>query len=312
MLAQELNVAQATAFLVLLRSKKETAEEMLGLFQGLKKAMIPVLTAHRVLDIVGTGGDGANTINISTGSAILAASCGVKIAKHGNRAVSSQAGSADVLQALGVTIDVTPAQVSASIHHLGLGFCFAPYFHPAFQTLRALRKALNVPTTLNILAPLLNPASPQHVILGVFDEALMRPAAALLQQSGTDRSMVVHGSGLDEISCVGPVKIIEVTQQSIQEKVFDPLDFGLPRCSVADLKGGSAADNARVLVEIFSGQHEQYRAIANTLIANAGVALYLYGIETCIADGIRHARENLSQGHALRQLERLQEYRHAD
>lgn len=311
MLLPDANPVQTAAFLVLLRAKTESADELAGMITALKQKMISLPTQHKVLDIVGTGGDGANTINISTGSAILAASCGIKIVKHGNRAVSSLAGSADVLEALGVNIESTPEKISASVDEIGIGFCFSPNFHPAMKELRALRKQLNVPTTFNILGPLLNPANPAHFLLGVFDESLLGLIAAALKQTGTARSIVVHGCGIDEISCLGPAKIIEVTQDGLNESIIDPEKLGLSLCSITDLQGGNAQTNAQLLLDTFSGKRSgKHRAIADTLILNAAVALYLYGLYPSTAAAIAHAQENLYNGTALTLLKKWIEFSH--
>jgi anthranilate phosphoribosyltransferase len=291
-----INPLQIAAFLMLLRAKQETAEELTAIVKVLRDKMIMVPTNSKVLDIVGTGGDGLNTINISTGSAILAASCGVKIAKHGNRSVSSLTGSADVLEALGINIHLTPDKISQCIEEIGIGFCYSPHFHPMMQTLRAFRKQLNLPTTFNILGPLLNPANALHTILGVFDEALMPIMADVLIQTGSKRSIVVHGSGLDEISCAGPVKIIETNGNEKNAYILDPLDFGLSRCSIEDLRGGDAETNARLLLNTFKGKRGP---IAETLILNAAVALYIYGIHSSISAAILHASDNLYRGAAF-------------
>lgn len=307
MLGASANSLQTAAFLVLLRTKRETPEELAAIIASLKKKMVVVPTQHKVLDIVGTGGDRANTVNISTGGAILAASCGVKIAKHGNRAVSSLAGSADVLEALGVEINLTPEKISDCIDKIGIGFCFSPNFHPAMQRLRLLRKLLNVPTTFNILGPLLNPANPAHYILGIFDESLMPLIAESLRQTGVDRSIVVHGSGLDEISCVGTMRIIEITKNKIVESSIDPEKIGLSRCSIADLQGSDAKTNAQILLDAFSGKKG---AVADTFILNAAVAMWLYGLYPTIRDALSHAKDNLYGGVALSLLKNWMEFSH--
>ena len=307
MLNPEANPLQAAAFLVLLRAKNETPEE-LALVHALKQKMVAVPTEHKVLDIVGTGGDGANTINISTGSAILAASCGIKVAKNGNRAVSSLAGSADVLEALGVVIDLSPEKISKSIDEIGIGFCFAPNFHPAMRQLRDLRKQLNVPTTFNLLGPLLNPTNPAHYLLGVFDEALLPLMSESLQAMGTERSLVVHGNGLDELSCVGPATIYEITPAEIKKSVIDPQKFGLARCQVADLQGSDAQTNAQLLLDAFSKQTN--KAIADTLILNAATSLFVYGLHSSMNEAITHAKDNLHNGAALKLLKNWIEFSH--
>lgn len=291
-----INPLQIAAFLMLLRAKQETPEELATIVKVLRDKMIIVPTNSTVLDIVGTGGDGFNTINISTGSAILAASCGVKIAKHGNRSVSSLTGSADVLEALGINIQLTPEKINQCIEEIGIGFCYSPNFHPMMQTLRAFRKQLNLPTTFNILGPLLNPAKAAHTILGVMDETLMPVMADVLIRTGSKRSIVVHGHGLDEISCVGPVKIIETDGNKKNEYMLDPKDFGFAHCRIADLRGGDAKINAQLLLDTFKGKRGP---IAETLILNAAVALYIYGKHTSIVDAVLHASDNLYQGAAF-------------
>ena len=298
-LCSTINPLQIAAFLVLLRAKNETADELSAIVKVLRNKMVVVPTEHTVLDIVGTGGDASNTINISTGSAILAASCGIKVAKHGNRSISSLTGSADVLEALGVNIQLTPDQVSKSIAQIGIGYCYSPNFHPMTQALRLFRKTLNVPTTFNILGPLLNPANAAHIVLGVLDEALLPIMADVLLQTGSDRSAVVHSMGLDEISCVGPTKIIELKQQKKFEYRINPLQFGLQRCTIADLRGGDAEINASLLLDTFNGKRG---AIANTLILNTAVALYIYGLYPSISEALLHASDNLYSGKALRLL----------
>jgi anthranilate phosphoribosyltransferase len=333
MLEQDANPLQTAAFLVLLRAKMETAEELAALVSALKKRMLPVpvtgkvlgsevlgskvlankVLANKVLDIVGTGGDHANTVNISTGSAILAASCGVKIAKHGNRAVSSLSGSADVLEALGIAINLTPEKVGACIDEIGIGFCFSPNFHPAMRALRALRQQLGVATTFNILGPLLNPSSPAHYLLGVYDAALLPLMAEALKKTGTERSIVVHGYGLDEISCMGVARVLEITPAGVMESSIDPEKFGLVRCTLEELRGGNAETNAQILIEIFSSNNKtknNRKGLAETLILNAAVALYLYGIYPSVAAGITHARENLYTGAALKLLNKWIEFSH--
>ncbi len=311
MLQEEANTPQIVAFLIALRCKSATADELAGMITAFRQKMTPVYTGHKVLDIVGTGGDGANTVNISTGSAILAASCGVKIAKHGNRAVSSLSGSADVLEALGVVIELPPEKIAASIDEIGIGFCFAPNFHPAMQKLRSLRQQLNIPTIVNILGPLLNPTIPAHLLLGVFDETLLNLVAGSLLKTQTGRSMVVHGQKLDEISCLGPAKILEITSAGISQHSLDPAAFQLPYCRLDDLKGGNAQHNAQLILQALNPEfYLKQLAIANTFILNSAVALYLYGKSDSIAEGVAVSREHLLNGSALRLLKKWVEFSH--
>ncbi len=311
MLDDNVNTLQTAAFLTLLRAKPETAEELYGFVNALKQQMQRISTREAVLDIVGTGGDGANTVNISTGSAILAASCGVKIVKHGNRAVSSIAGSADVLEALGVNIHLSPEKIGAGVEKLGIGFCFAPQFHPALAKLRTLRKTLQIATTFNLLGPLLNPAEPQHILLGVMHENLMGKIAKTLQMLNVGHSMVVFGNGLDEISCIGPLKILEIKEKNIHEKILDPASLGFAYCQKEALKGGAADLNAKILLDVFAkGKNSAYHAVADTLILNAGVAVYLYGLQNSLSAGVELAREKLYQGVAFNLLQKWVKFSH--
>lgn len=311
MFTADVNALQAAAFLTLLRAKGETVDELLSFMAVLKEKMHPVVTPHAVLDIVGTGGDGAHSINISTASAILAASCGIKIAKHGNRAVSSQAGSADVLEALGVKIELTAERVSACIEEVGIGFCYAPHFHPALRTVAPLRKQLHVPTFFNLVAPLLNPANPAYVLLGVYDEALLPLLAQVSQQTGIQRAMIFHSHGLDELTCLGITRALLVTQETITECLIEPNKLGLSCSDRAALRGYDAETNAKLLISIYAnkaGKHSQ--AITNTLILNAACALYLYGRSSSIEEAVGQAKEHLFDGSAYTLLKKWIEFSH--
>jgi len=295
---------QISAFLALMRAKGETTEEIAGIVETMRSFMHPVRCKTPVLDIVGTGGDGAHTVNISTGSAILAATCGVKIAKHGNRSVSSLCGAADVLEVLGIKIEVSPEEVAAAIEKVGIGFMFAPLFHPAMQQLALIRKGLKMRTVFNMIGPLLNPAGAEYQMIGVFRPEILELMASSLFQLGTKRSLVFHGTGLDELSCVGPAEAIEVTPQGMQRVVIDPQKLGLKRCNVEDLKGGDARHNADLLLRTFEGEQG---AIADTLALNAGIALTLYGITTSFEEGIAFAQEKLKERACLKLLKEWKE-----
>lgn len=299
------NALQVAALLALLRAKPETVDELTAIVNALRNKMRPIATEYPVLDIVGTGGDGLNSVNISTGSALLAAACGVKVAKHGNRAVSSSTGSADVLEALGINIELTPERISQSIHEIGIGFCYSPYFHATTQALRQLRKALNIPTTFNVIGPLLNPAKANHTILGVMDASMLPIMADVLINTGCARSAVVHSMGLDEISCAGTTQLIEINNNIKTKITIHPRDFGLSPCRIVDLKGGSAHENAALLLDAFKGK---CGAIADSLILNAGVALYLYGQEPSIHAGVTQASKALKHGAAFTLLNKWIEF----
>ncbi len=294
---------QVAAFLALLRAKGETASELFGMALAMRERMIRVPIDYPTLDIVGTGGDGAHTINISTGASILAASCGVKIAKHGNRSVSSLCGSADVLEALGVNIHLAPEAIAERVDQTGFGFLYAPLFHPAMKKMREIRSKLGLRTAFHLLGPILNPAGAAYQMIGVSDPQFLHPVADVLLKLGTVRSFVFHGSGLDELSCVGAAHVLEVTPEGIQRLTLDPEALGLQRCSLEDLKGGTAQENAARLQSMFRGEKD---AAAGTLILNAAAALHLYGIASSIEEGIATARENLNQGKAHALLEKLQ------
>lgn len=307
MLNPDVNALQVAAFLVLLRTKKETINELLAILKVMQEKMLLVHTQHSVLDIVGTGGDGFNTINISTGSALLAASCGIKIAKHGNRAFSSLTGSADVMEALGINIDLTPEQIAKSIDEIGIGFCYTPNFHPVTQTLRQLRKKLNVPTIFNLLGPLLNPAQPKYLLLGVADKSLLTTFPTVLLQMNINRALVIHGGGLDEISSACLTTGIEVSEGKKKHIVIDPQTMGFKPCSIADLRGGDAATNADLLLQCFKGKPSP---IADTLILNAATALYLYGRYASIHEALSYSRDVLESGAVLRLLNKWVEFSH--
>jgi anthranilate phosphoribosyltransferase len=296
---------QVSAFLMLLRAKGESADELMGIVQAMREAMVPVPVEHPVLDIVGTGGDGMHTLNISTGSALLAASCGVKIAKHGTRSVSSLCGSADVLEALGITVEQDADEIVDCIENVGIGFMYAPHFHPAFKSLGTIRKGLKMRTVMNLIGPLLNPASAEFQMIGVFHENLLERMALTLFKLGTKHSIVFHGCGLDELSCVGPSQAIEVTPNGLRRFILDPQEFGLSLCSIEDLKGHDAQYNAAALQRAFEGEPGP---LADTLTLNAGVALYLYGTTPSIQDGIDLAREHLHNKKVMKLLNQWRNY----
>lgn len=296
---------QAASFLMLMRSKGETVEELFGIIEAMRGRMVRVPVKSRVLDIVGTGGDGAQTLNISTASAILAASCGVKVAKHGNRSVSSLCGSADVLEALGVNILAPKETLSRSIDEFGIAFLFAPEFHPALKQLREVRKGLGTRTLFNIIAPFLNPATPDHYMIGVYSKELLDIASALLAKLSTRRSLVFHGSGLDELSCVGPAQAIEVQGEKLTPMIIDPEELGLKPCSIEDLKGKDAKYNAEKICEAFDGKDSPF---AETIALNGGVALYLYEKVESIKEGIAEAKRHLREKKASELLARWRNY----
>jgi len=296
---------QIAALLVLLRAKRETPAEIIGAIDALQENMLFVPTDLKTLDIVGTGGDRANTVNISTGAAILAAACGVTVVKHGNRAVSSACGSADVLEALGIDIEMSPETIARCLELLNIGFCFAPKFNPALIKIRDVRKRLSVATIFNLVGPFLNPANAKHFVLGVYSEELLQPFADTLMELRVEKSVVVHSDGLDEISCSGVTQVVEINKGKQVKYEIHPEQFGLNVYQRSDLVGGNSATNALLITQALEGVTG---AIADALILNAGMAIYIYGLTDNLADAVNKAKEVLSKGSAISLLNRWQDF----
>ena len=296
--------AQMAALLVALRMKGETPDEIAGAAQALRARAARVeVSQERLIDTCGTGGDGSHTFNISTTAAFVAAAGGARVAKHGNRAVSSQCGSADVLVALGVEVELSPQAVAACIDEVGIGFLFAPRHHGAMKYVAPVRKELGLRTLFNLLGPLANPAGARRQLLGVYDGRQVAVMAQTLAELGCDRAFVVHGEGgLDEISTSGPTAISEVRGGSVRSFVFSPEDAGVERAPVSALRGGDAAENAALLRGVLSGEPGPRRS---AVVINAGAALAAAGVCETIAEGARLAERAIDSGAALDRLERL-------
>lgn len=298
--------AQLGAFLVALRLKGETVEEIVGLAKTMREKTIPVIVDMLVVDTCGTGGDNSHTFNISTAAAFVAAAAGVKVAKHGNRAMSSQCGSADVLEALGIRLELTPSQVTKCIEEVGIGFLFAPIFHPAMKYAAAPRREIGIRTVFNLLGPLTNPARVQAQVLGVADKAIAEKIALALCKLGSSHALVVHGEdGLDEVTITGRTFVWEVRESKVQSFTITPEELGLSRASPEQLKGGTPKENAKLLREIFSGKPGPQRDI---VIANAAATLFAAGKTLTFLQSVKLASEAIDSGKALAKLEQLAKF----
>ena len=295
--------AQVGAFLAALRVKGETVEEITGAASVMRERVDRVrVDAPVFIDTCGTGGDGQNTFNISTTAAFVVAGAGVPVAKHGNRSVSSRCGSADVLAALGVNIEIDKALVERCVAEVGIGFLFAPRHHPAFKAVAAIRKELGVRTVFNLLGPLANPAGARHQVMGVYEPRWVPIVGRVLQAVGAQHAFVVHGQGMDEISVTGPTDVSEVTPQAVRERTVTPEELGVQRWAMADLAGGDAAQNARISRDVLSGQKGAPR---DAVLANAAAGLVVGGVAKDLPEGVRLAAQVIDRGAALERLEKL-------
>lgn len=299
----EVTPAQFGSFLTALRMKGETAEEISGMAKTMRAKSLKVNTSGQVTDVVGTGGDGQNTFNISTAAAFVAAGAGLKIAKHGNRAASSQCGAADVLEALGVKISLAPEQVQQCLAEVGMGFMFAPGFHPAMKYAAPLRPEIGIRTVFNIIGPLTNPAGAKTYLLGVADTSLVEKMAQVLRNLGCEHALVVHGEdGLDEITTTGSTQVCEVTRGGLKSYTISPEEYGLAMTNPEKLKGGTAEENAALLCSILSGNPGPQRDI---VLMNTGAALLAGNKATSLEQGIDMAKESIDSGKAVAKLESL-------
>jgi anthranilate phosphoribosyltransferase len=302
----ETTPTQNAAFLAALSTKSaraETTDEIAGCAAAMRSHATKVDTGMDVLEIVGTGGDHAGSFNISTTTAIVAATAGIKVAKHGNRAASSFSGTADCLEALGVNIEQDPEKCIEMLNRTGMCFFFAQKYHSSMKYVGPIRKELGFRTVFNILGPLTNPASPSMQLLGVYDDYLVEPLAQVLVNLGVKRGMVVYGMDkLDEISLSAPTKICEIKDGWFKTTVITPEDFGFERCTKDDLKGGTPAENAQITKDILNGVKGHKR---NAVLMNAGAALYIGGKAESMAEGVKLAAELIDSGKAAATLEKI-------
>lgn len=292
---------QMSSYLTALSLKGETIEEITGSAKGMRDHCIRLLHEMDVLEIVGTGGDGANSFNISTTASLVIAAGGVPVAKHGNRAASSKSGAADVLEALGVNISVSPEESSAMLKKIGICFLFAQNYHIAMKYVAPIRKELGIRTVFNILGPLSNPAGANMELMGVYEEALVEPLAKVMSNLGVRRGMVVYGMDrLDEISMSAPTRICEIQEGTYHTYEITPEDFGFRRCEKEELTGGTPQENAAITLEILGGKRGPKR---DAVVLNAGAALYLAQAAESMEAGVRMAEDLIDSGVAKRKLD---------
>lgn len=295
---------QTAAFLTGLKSKGETVDEIYSFAKILREKAIKVQTEDQnIVDLVGTGGDGARTFNISTTAIFIANASGVSIAKHGNRAITSKSGGADVLECLGVNINLTPEQIEKCIEDVKMGFLFAQVHHPSFKNVMPVRKELGFRTVFNILGPLLNPASAERQVMGVFDKNLVVKMAMVLKELGVKHGMVVNGTdGIDEITLTGKTYVAEIADDGILEYEINPEDYGFQLCTIDQLQGGEPMENAEIIKNILSGEDS---VKANVAILNAAAAIYVSGIADSYGEAVEMAKETQKKGLGMEALERF-------
>ena len=303
----EATSAQIAALVMGLRTKGESAVELEGMLAEVRNASaqvdLPTEIAKRTIDIVGTGGDKSHSVNISTMAAFVVAGAGVPVCKHGNRAASSQCGTADVLEALGVRIDLDPADVARCVVEAGMGFCFAQKFHPAFRHAGPTRKEIGVPTAFNLLGPMANPANVSFMVVGVGDPRAAEKMARAIASRGVERAWIVHGhGGLDELSLSGPCSVVEVRDNALSEFTINAVDLGLQPADVTAVRGGDPAHNAQVVLDTFNGQLGPVRDI---VVLNAAAGLTVAGVASSMEEGVSLAQASIDNGSAIQVVEAL-------
>lgn len=306
----ELSPAQISAFLIALRIKGETVDEIAAAATVMRElsTKVDIQETSHLVDTCGTGGDGIQTFNVSTVCAFVAAAAGAKVAKHGGRSVSSTCGSADVLEALGVNVNQTPVQVAECVNEIGIGFMFAPNHHSAMKYAAPVRRELGVRTIFNLLGPMTNPATARRQLMGVFDQHLTVKLARVLQKLGSEHVLVVHGAdGMDEISFTGNTFVAELKNGQVTEYVLNPSQLGLGVHSLKDIQIQNAAESKAMILDVLNGKsgNEKSSAARDIVLMNAGAAIYVAGIASCLQAGIEKAAEVIDNGAALEKLNRL-------
>jgi len=304
-LAGQASSAQIAGFIVALRMKGETVEELRGLLDAMAEAAerVPLASLDGVVDVVGTGGDRSHSVNVSTMAAIVVAGAGVPVCKHGNRGASSRCGSADLLEALGVNLELDPAGVARCVETAGMGFCFAPRFHPAMRHAVQTRRELGVPTVFNLLGPLANPAGVRRQVVGVADQTMAERMARVLAARGSERALIVHGDdGLDELTTTTTSTVVELVDGDVRTTSVDPDDYGMPRVEPIALAGGDATANAAVAKRVLDGERGAHRDV---VVLNAAAGLLVAGVAPDLADGVEQAAAAIDSGAAAAALDRL-------
>jgi anthranilate phosphoribosyltransferase len=302
LMSGEATPSQIGGFLMALRVRGETVAELTGAVATMRSKMLPVIAPADAIDIVGTGGDGAGTYNISTLASLIVAGAGVPVAKHGNRALSSKSGTADALSALGVNLDIGPDLIARCIREAGIGFMFASMHHSAMRHVGPSRVELGTRTIFNLLGPLSNPAGAKRQLLGVFSPKWLQPIAEVLRDMGSETVWVVHGDGLDEITTTGLTQVTALEDGKVRSFELTPMDFGVQPATLAELKGGDGVANAAALRAVLSGARNAYRDIS---LCNAAASLIIAGKAETISDGMKLATHSLESGAAAAAVERL-------
>ncbi|WP_395153573.1 anthranilate phosphoribosyltransferase [Ilumatobacter sp.] len=307
-LAGDATPAQIAGFVVALRAKGETAEELAGMLGAAMDAasIVPLTDTERAdcVDVVGTGGDGSHSINVSTMAAIVTAAAGAPVCKHGNRSASSQAGTADVFELLGVHLELSPEGVARCVREAGIGFCFAPAFHPAFRFAGPPRREMGVSTAFNLLGPMANPGRVKRQLIGVANPTFARPMVEALERQGLDVAWVVHGGGLDELTTTGPSTVLALRDGDVSEFTIDPADLGLAPATADDIRGGSPDNNAEVVRRVLAGDLGPHRDI---VVLNAAAALVVAGRADTVAAGLELAGAAIDDGRAAATLAKMAE-----